>query len=133
MTDTVRSFTQTQQLARQLGNALTLIEKNMPYRTMGKARKLVAIADAMDLIMDTPNTSLGFGETLATPNYAGFPNGRRPHDDVIDVLLFFIANQQAITDNANVNEVPALNTFPFFPPPHQPRPAGTGAEDLTRN
>ena len=37
------------------------------------------------------------------------------------------------SDNANVNEVPALNSFPYFPAPHQPRPAGAGAEDLTRN
>ena len=89
--------------------------------------------DQLRLNLNTPNTSLGMGETLATPNYAGFPNGRRPGDDVIDVILFFVANRQAITDGANTNEVPIPMTFPFFPPPHQPRPAGTGAEDQTRN
>jgi hypothetical protein len=92
----------------------------------------VTNGDMLRLNLNTANTTLGFGETLATPNYAGFPNGRRPHDDVVDVLLFFIANQQPVTDNVNVNEVPALNAFPFFPPPHQPRPAGV-TDDLTRN
>ncbi|HZB44920.1 MAG TPA: DUF4331 family protein, partial [Pyrinomonadaceae bacterium] len=93
----------------------------------------VTNGDMLRLNLNTANTSLGTGETVATPNYAGFPNGRRPGDDVVDVLLFFIANQQPVTDNANLNEVPIPNAFPFFPPPHQPRPAGAGAEDLTRN
>jgi len=97
------------------------------------ANVAVTRGDQLRLNLTRANTSLGFGETLSTPNYAGFPNGRRPYDDVIDVILFFVANQQAITDNANVNEVPALNTFPFFPPPHQPRPTSAGAEDQTRN
>ncbi|MCA1628150.1 MAG: DUF4331 domain-containing protein, partial [Acidobacteria bacterium] len=97
------------------------------------ASVVVTRGDMLRLNLTTANASLGFGETLATANYAGYPNGRRPYDDVVDVILFFVANQQAITDGANVNEVPALNTFPFFPPPHQPQPRGTGAEDFTRN
>ena len=93
----------------------------------------VTRGDQLRLNLNTPNTTLGMGETIQTPGYAGFPNGRRPGDDVVDVILYFVANQQPITDNANVNEVPIPFTFPFFPPPHQPRPAGTGAEDQTRN
>jgi hypothetical protein len=93
----------------------------------------VTNGDQLRLNLNTANTSLGFGETLSTQNYAGFPNGRRPYDDVVDVLLFFIANQNAVTDNANVNERPANTAFPFFPAPHQPRPAGAGSEDQTRN
>ncbi len=93
----------------------------------------VANGDMLRLNLNTANTTLGVGETVATPNYAGFPNGRRPGDDVVDVLLFFIANQQPVTDNANTNEVMIPNSFPFFPPPHQPRMNGAGAEDLTRN
>lgn len=94
---------------------------------------VVAKGDLLRLNLNTPNSTLGAGETLATPGYAGFPNGRRPGDDTVDVILFFVANQQPLTDNANTNEVPIPNTFPFFPPPHQPRPAGAGSEDLTRN
>ncbi len=52
---------------------------------------------------------------------------------MVDTLLFFIANQNPLSDNANTNEQPALNTFPYFPAPHQPRPAAAGAEDQTRN
>ena len=97
---------------------------------------VVTNGDMLRLNLNTTNTSLGFGEEIySTANYAGFPNGRRPGDDVVDTLLFFIANQPSggITDNANVNEVPFLSAFPFFAPPHQPRPASSGAEDLTRN
>ena len=51
----------------------------------------------------------------------------------IDVLLYLITNQ-AITmgDNANSNEVPIPNTFPFFAPPTQPFAPGT-LDDRTRN
>jgi len=97
---------------------------------------VVANGDLLRLNLNTPNTTLGFGEEIySTSGYAGFPNGRRPHDDVVDTLLFFIANQPSggFGDNANVNEQPALNAFPYFPAPHQPRPMGAGAEDLTRN
>lgn len=63
---------------------------------------------------------------------AGFPNGRRVGDDVIDTLLFFIANQNPLSDNANQNDVPYRNTFPFFGASHQPFPPGT-LDDRTRN
>ena len=93
----------------------------------------VTNGDQLRLNLNTANASLGFNETLATTGYAGFPNGRRPHDDVVDVLLFFVANQQPVTDNANTNERAANNAFPYFPAPHQPRPNAAGAEDQTRN
>ncbi len=95
---------------------------------------VVTNGDLLRLNLNTPNTTLGFGEQIhSTPNYAGFPNGRRPGDDVVDTILFFVANQQAVTDNANQNEQPFLSTFPFLSPPHQPRPNSAGAEDQTRN
>jgi hypothetical protein len=81
----------------------------------------VANGDFMRLNLDTPNTSLGHGERITTPNYTGFPNGRRPGDDTIDTLMYFITNQ-AITmgDNVNSNEVPLGTSFPFFALPYQP-------------
>ena len=97
---------------------------------------VITNGDLLRLNLNTPNSSLGANEEIATtPNYAGFPNGRRPGDDVVDTLLFFIANQPSggLSDNANVNEVPFLANFPFFAPPHQPRTAAAGAEDQTRN
>jgi hypothetical protein len=92
----------------------------------------VANGDFLRLNMATPNTSLGFGERATTPGYVGFPNGRRPGDDTVDVLLYFITNM-GITqgDNVNSNEVPIPVTFPFFAPPHQPLESPT--VDLTQN
>ena len=62
---------------------------------------------------------------------AGFPNGRRLADDVIDTILFFVANQTPLGDSVNGNDVPLGDTFPFFAPPHQP--LNSGIDDFTRN
>lgn len=77
--------------------------------------------DYLRLNLATPNSSLGFGERITSPNYTGFPNGRRIGDDTVDTLMFFITNQTIATgDNVNSNEVPLTTTFPFFGRPHQP-------------
>lgn len=62
----------------------------------------------------------------------GFPNGRRLEDDVIDTLLFFIANQTPLGDNVDANDVSFTNDFPYFALPQQPRLPGT-VDDNTRN
>lgn len=116
---------------RALGTKGTATDPTTPLGVL--ASVAVLNGDQLRLNLNTPNTSLGSGETLATPNYAGYPNGRRPHDDVVDVLFFFIFNRTAVTDNANVDEVAPNNSFPYFPRPHQPRPNSAGAEDQTRN
>lgn len=68
-----------------------------------------------------------------TPNdAAGFPNGRRPGDDVIDTELFLVNNRQPLSDNANCNDVPYRSQFPFFGAAHQPRAPGV-TDDNTRN
>ncbi|HEY0459416.1 MAG TPA: DUF4331 family protein [Pyrinomonadaceae bacterium] len=85
------------------------------------ANVAVVNGDYLRLNLATPNASIGFGERATTPGYTGFPNGRRPGDDTIDVLLYFISNQALTTgDNVNSNEVPIPGTFPFFAPPNQP-------------
>lgn len=92
----------------------------------------VAKGDYLRLNLGTPNSSVGAGETVLTPGYTGFPNGRRPGDDVIDSILYFVANQTPIGDSVNNNDVPYGSQFPFFAPPQQPRAAGT-IDDNTRN
>ena len=92
----------------------------------------VVNGDYLRLNLSVPNASVGFGERITTPGYTGFPNGRRPGDDTIDDLLFFIANQTPIGDSVNSNDVPLLATFPFFAPPQQPRATGV-IDDNTRN
>ena len=101
----------------------------------------LAITNGDFLRLDTtvPNTGFqggGFRSNAIcdrTPNdTAGFPNGRRPGDDVIDVELFLINNRQPLTDNANCNDVPYRSQFPFFGVAHQPRSPGV-IDDNTRN
>ena len=92
----------------------------------------VAKGDYLRLNTATANSSLGFGQTVTSPGYTGFPNGRRPGDDTIDTLLYFIANQNPLGDNVNGNDVPLGTVFPFFAPPQQPRNTGV-VDDNTRN
>jgi len=88
----------------------------------------VSNGDYLRLNLAQPNNGLGGGTSAG----AGFPNGRRPGDDVIDTLLFFIANQNPLGDNVNANDVSFGDVFPFFAPPHQPRASGV-TDDGTRN
>jgi hypothetical protein len=92
----------------------------------------VTNGDYLRLNLSTANNSQGFGERVTTPNYTGFPNGRRLGDDVVDTLIYFVTNQ-AITmgDNVNSNDVPLTNSFPFFGRPHQP--LENPAADPTKN
>jgi hypothetical protein len=96
------------------------------------ANVAVVHGDYLRLDLSVPNTSVGFGERVTTPGYTGFPNGRRPGDDTIDDLLFFIANQTPIGDGVDSNDVPLGSSFPFFAPPQQPRATGV-IDDNTRN
>jgi len=98
------------------------------------ANVAVVKGDYLRLNLSTPNASVGFGENITTPNYTGFPNGRRPGDDTINTLLFFITNQSTIQEAVNHNDVPLGSTFPFFAPPHQPQPMGASVgADNTEN
>ncbi len=88
--------------------------------------------DYLRLNLATPNTGHGVGERITSPNYTGFPNGRRIGDDTVDTLMYFITNQAIVMgDNVNSNEAPLVNTFPFFGRPHQP--LENPAVDPTRN
>ena len=88
----------------------------------------VTRGDFVRLNMGIANQGAGGG----TNPQAAFPNGRRIGDDVVDTLLTIITNGAVTTDNANANDVPFTDTFPFFGISHQPR--GTGVvDDLTRN
>src|SRR5712692_4411263 len=84
------------------------------------ANVAVVKGDYLQLNLSVSNSSVGVGERVTDPGYAGFPNGRRPGDDTINTLLFFITNQSTIQEAVNHNDVPLGSTFPFFAPPHQP-------------
>jgi hypothetical protein len=73
------------------------------------------------------------GRQGGTSEGAGFPNGRRPTDDVIDTVIQIVTNGGITTgDNVNSNDAVLLDTFPFFAPPNQPRVTGI-IDDNTRN
>jgi hypothetical protein len=92
------------------------------------ANVAVTHGDLLRLNTHVPNS----GDQGGTNPEAGFPNGRRLTDDVIDTILFFVANQTPIGDNVNANDVPLQNSFPFLAPAQQPRATGT-IDDNTRN
>lgn len=50
---------------------------------------------------------------------AGFPNGRRLGDDVIDTILNFVSNGLLAGDGVNAGDVAPQDVFPFFGLPHQ--------------
>ncbi len=88
----------------------------------------VARGDFLHLDVTRANTGPGSGNNAG----AGFPNGRRLGDDVIDTILFFVANQNPLSDNANTLDVPLRDAFPFFGAAQQPRNSGV-TDDNTRN
>lgn len=92
------------------------------------ANLAVATGDMLSLNLNTANSGPGGGNNSG----AGFPNGRRLADDVIDTIFFFIANQNALSDSVPSNDRPFTDTFPFFALAHQPRATGV-LDDSTRN
>ncbi|HET9531124.1 MAG TPA: DUF4331 family protein [Blastocatellia bacterium] len=99
------------------------------------ANLVVFRGDILRLKLSVPNSGSGGGNNVE----GGFPNGRRPADDVIDIIVTIVNNFQPVNgpgttavDNVNGNDVPFRNTFPFFADPQQPRAAGT-IDDNTRN
>jgi hypothetical protein len=83
---------------------------------------------------------------------AGFPNGRRLTDDIVDIAErvvagvlvdgFNISPNNALGDGVDVNDVPFLPYFPYVAPPHNPlthahdgsgaQPAARGGDDVSR-
>lgn len=81
---------------------------------------VVKRGDLLRLKMDIPNKGSQGGNNPE----AGFPNGRRVGDDVIDTLLSLINNRVPLGDNVNGNDVPYRDVFPFYGMPHQPLDPG---------
>jgi len=104
--------------------------------SMANINTLAAVAvtkgDYLRLDTSVRNMTLGVGEKVTMSGFTGFPNGRRPGDDVIDTIIFFVTNQGITTgDHVDGNDVAFGSAFPFFAPPHQP--LDSGADDGTRN
>ncbi len=91
----------------------------------------VANGDILRLDLSVANQGTGGGNNPG----AGFPNGRRLRDDVIDTELFIITNGLITTgDCVNANDVVFRDSFPFLAASQQPREgAGDNIQDNTRN
>lgn len=86
-----------------------------------------------------PNTGPGGGDNEG----AGFPNGRRLGDDVIDTTLAIVTNGNPDTSSDNVDDDTGdrrRNRFPFlarpiqpFPPTNPPGTPASSVDDLTQN
>ena len=62
---------------------------------------------------------------IPTPDPAGFPNGRRPNDDVTDIVVRVAGGtnyiQNFVGDGVGVNEKGITPDFPFLPSPYDGR------------
>ncbi|MGQ0620285.1 MAG: DUF4331 family protein [Panacagrimonas sp.] len=117
----------------------------------------VTHGDYLRLDVTKANASLGVPTTPGVFPPGGFadlisfngsmvPNGRRPGDDTIDIIVTGVNNFAQVNptggcplnpaafcvDRVDTNDRPFLATFPFFAPPHQPF-ATPGEADGTRN
>ena len=89
------------------------------------------IADLLRLNTGIPPTPVGKQKRLGflAGDIAGFPNGRRPVDDVVDIAARAVAGiladpvkyGAAIGDGVNINEKGYGSTFPYVMPAHSGR------------
>jgi hypothetical protein len=81
------------------------------------------LSELLRLNVNVPVTPLADQKRLTvldpTPDGAGWPNGRRPIDDVTDIAVRVIggANYLGASDGVDVNDLPLPNTFPFLASP----------------
>jgi uncharacterized protein DUF4331 len=81
------------------------------------------LSELLRLNLNVPPTPLGSQKrlTVLAGDNAGWPNGRRPLDDVTDVAVQVVGGPNYITagagDSVNVNDVPLPNAFPFLASP----------------
>ncbi len=57
--------------------------------------------------------------TLTLDTATGFPNGRNPSDDVIDIALGLVTGGAIASDCVDANDVPFSEEFPFLGEPHE--------------
>jgi Domain of unknown function (DUF4331)/CARDB len=99
------------------------------------------LSELLRLNVSVPPVPLGSQNRLTAlgspADAAGWPNGRRPIDDVTDVAIRVVGGTNYATagDNVDANDLPLPDTFPFLSTPwdglnriHQnPPPASTGS------
>jgi hypothetical protein len=99
-----------------------------------KRAKAGPIADLLRLNVGVPPTPFDQGSRLGLlgGDPAGFPNGRRPFDDVTDIVLrvvvggvlvdgFDVFPNNRLGDGVNIDDRPVRDTFPYVAPAHDGR------------
>jgi hypothetical protein len=91
----------------------------------------VAPGEMLRLNLSIPPSAKPSRFGVLAGDVAGFPNGRRLADDVVDIELrvvagvlvdgFNIAPNNQLGDGIDANDVPYLPYFPYVAPPHNPR------------
>ena len=105
---------------------LTALGTTETYRDI-LADIAVTHGDFLRLNLNIPNSGFGAG---GSPD--AFPNGRRLHDDVIDIILLLVNNNNLLVDHVDANDVPFRAQFPFLAPSQQPL-FHDAVDDRTRN
>jgi hypothetical protein len=84
------------------------------YSRLSELLRLNISVDPTPLAAQDPLTALG-----SPADSAGWPNGRRPIDDVTDVAIRVIGgtNYLAASDAVQENDIPLPDTFPFLATP----------------
>ncbi len=87
----------------------SVIDSVIRNRYGGSADLAAALADFV-----TPDV-----QPFNTAQPAGFPNGRRLHDDVVttELMLLFGDNAALNDDHVDANDRPFLGAFPYLAPP----------------
>jgi hypothetical protein len=111
-----------------------------PGQAPGECTKTNPCADLLRLDLGVAPTPFGSQNRLGVlgGDLAGFPNGRRVQDDVLDIALRLVAGPGAprIGDGVNRNDVALPLTFPYLAPPHPGRvgpPVTTGRAVILDN
>jgi Domain of unknown function (DUF4331) len=97
--------------------------QGLPMLNQHKGIKGPPAVDTIKLNLGVPpsNTESRFG--VVGGDNAGFPNGRRLGDDVVDIELQVVAgllkgNKVPLGDGVDRNDVPFLSGFPYLAAPH---------------
>jgi hypothetical protein len=88
--------------------------------TPGRYNRLSELLRLNISVPPTPLESQNPLTVLGSPaDPAGWPNGRRPIDDVTDVAIRVVGGTNFATagDNVNANDLPLPDSFPFLPTP----------------
>ncbi len=80
-------------------------------------------ADTLKINLGVPPSSAPNRLGVLGGDLAGFPDGRRLTDDVVDISErvvggFLVGHKLPLGDGVDQNDVPYLTTFPYVAPPH---------------